>query len=248
MRKFTLTIFLFLNVCAVIVLPGCNRRPKSILSEKEMVALLTDLQMAEAYYNTGGPSVNLDRNSLVESVLKKHGVSHTQLDSTLAYYGRNMDEYYMLYQKVEKNLKAENNRLEELDAANDIWPYSHYAAVFPNQLSEGIMFSMPASGVEPGNSLEWRLRLNTAVPADGLLGVEYENGLTSYVKKSLSGDNALKMNIQTDTALVAKRIFGSISFSEPDRYVWADSIRLIRLDLDSLNYNQIRQQRTIHKM
>lgn len=247
MRILTAFVLVCCFIWCVLMLPGCNKRPDGILSENEMVDLLTDLQMAEAYFNTKGPGSNIERNTLVEAVLKKHNVTHGQLDSTLVYYGRNLDDYSKLYQKVEKNLKAENNRLEESEAANDIWPYSHFTSIFPNQMSDGVTFSMPASGIEKGSALEWKMRLSSSYGGEGLLGVEYENGMTSYLKKNLSGGTSLKINIQTDTAMVAKRIFGSIRMPDLNYPVWADSISLIRTDLDSLNYNQIRQQHSIYK-
>ena len=244
-KKHILRSILFSSaVTGIMVLTGCSRRPPGILSDEEMVEFLSDLELAEAYYNTSGPG-KIERDVLIESVLLKHGVSHEQLDSTLSYYGRNMDEYSMLYEKVENKLKAENNNSEALDATNDIWPYSHYASILPVQATDGIIFSMPAGGLQKGSSLEWRMRLSDGDNFDGMLGVEYESGPISYVKKNLNG-RSIKISIQTDTALTAKRIFGSIVVAPDYMPLWADSIRLIRTDLDSMTYSQIHQQRNVY--
>lgn len=233
----------------VLILSGCSDRPKHVLDEDKMVDVLTDIQLAEAYHNTMPPGPgNPDRNSLIEAVIKKHGITRQELDSTIAYYGRNIDDYYALYEKVENRLRKENGKEKAVieNALDDIWPYSKFTAFMPNQGSDGISFSIPAEDLESGNSLEWSLRLTSADGVEALLGVEYSDGTTSYFKKSAAGNVSLKINLQIDTAKVAERLFGSVTVPQRSRPVWADSIRLVKADFDSMSYSRIRSQRTIY--
>lgn len=224
---------------------GCNKRPEGVLSEDEMVSLLTDIELAEAYTMTTSQS-NISRDVLMESVLAKHGVTHAQLDSTIAYYGKNMDEYYKLYEKVEKNLRAQNGEGQDAyDEKNDIWPYPRFTAILPNQTSDGITFSMPAEGLSAGSSLEWRMRLTSADGANAVLGVEYDNGMSSLSKKNGSGLTNFQIELQTDTALKVKRIFGYLTLPQDGMPVWADSIRLVKADYDSVTYHKIRSQKRL---
>ena len=64
---------------------GCDRRPKEVLSEKEMVSLMADMQLAEACLNSSAVSVHSrdGRLELGRSVLAAHGVTQEQLDTTL---------------------------------------------------------------------------------------------------------------------------------------------------------------------
>lgn len=241
--KFKTIIFLFLIILAC----GCNRKPKEVLPEDEMVDLLTDLQLAEGYLNSSGHN-NAERDVLIASVLKKHGVSQAQLDSTIAYYGRNIDEYYLLYNKVENKIrkKSINASTDEGNSqADDIWPYNRFAALFPNQTTNGITFSFPADNLESGNALEWKFRLPNSEQIDATFGIEYTNGLVSVINRNSSNSRSVSLEIQTDTALVAKRIFGSMTSYESNHPLWVDSIQLVKLPFDSLNYSKIRSQKSI---
>lgn len=246
MRRFLPIVFF-----GLVLLGGCDKRPEGVLSEDKMVDLMTDIQLADAYYHASGPSSErIDKSILTESVLKKHGVSHAELDSTLSYYGKNMDEYYKLYEKVEKNLRARNNSGMEgdsYDEANDLWPYSRFAALLSNQLSNGITFSIPAEGITPGNSIEWGMRLSQADGVEITLGAEYEDGSASLMKKTPGSSRNPSVTLQTDTALQLKRIFGTLTLSRNSLPLWADSIRLVKTDYDSLTYSNMRNQKFVGK-
>lgn len=242
--------FYFAVISLFIFFTGCKKRPEGILGEKEMIDLLTDIELAEAYNSSesvGRHSIKRDR--LIESVLEKHGVTHEELDSTLSYYGRNMDEYYELYTQVERNLRAQGriSSEEEINEADDIWPFSRFAAFLPAQTSDGMSFSIPGDNIEKGIGLEWKMRLSSADMADILLGVEYEGGTTTLAKKNSQGGKALEIKLQTDTALKIRRIFGSMNIPERARPLWADSIRLVKSPYDSMAYYKIRSQTTFHK-
>lgn len=229
---------------------SCNDRPDGVLSDSEMVDLLTDLQLAEAYNNTSASgSGNVDRRSLEEAVLKKHGVTREQLEATIAYYARNLDDYSKLYDKVEKKLRAQTGAggSEAITPADDIWPYGRFALLMPNQMSDGISFSIPADELKPGNTLEWGMRLTSVDGVDMMLGVQYEDGSASIQKKSASGNKNLQINLQTDTALNAVRIFGVLTAPKRSMPIWTDSIHLIKAEFDSTAYSKINMQRLIRK-
>lgn len=237
--------------CSILLLAwSCDKRPDNVLSEDEMVSLLTDLQMAEAYYSTlPSGAKNEERRVLEESVLKKHGVSREELEATIAYYSRNLDDYTKLYDKVEKNLKDLTGTYgtETNSGTDDIWPYGRWSALMPNQISDGISFSIPADNIEAGNVLEWGMRLTSSEGAEIILGVEYEGGISSISKKNAGGSRNLAITFQTDTALVAKRIFGTMTVPSRSMPLWVDSIRLSKTEYDSLEYSKIRSQHTIRQ-
>lgn len=235
---------IFLALCCLLS-AGCNKRPEGVLSEKETIELLTDLEMAQAYFSTSPPGHGITKDALTKSVLEKHGVSQEELDSTISYYGRNIDEYYLLYQKIEKNLQTKNGRLEGNKAGDDIWPYNRFAAFMRGQLADGLTFSFPADDLEPGSTLDWAMRLTNAEGIEMTLGVEYENGISSIVKKNTAGNTSVHLNLITDTTFSAKRIFGHLSVPTHTLPLWADSIRLIRTEFDSLEYQKFNSQKRI---
>lgn len=230
------------------LLGGCDKRPKGTLSENDMVDLLTDIELAHAYRSVSGVSPDRkEKEALTAAVLAKHNVSQEQLDSSVAYYGRNIDEYYKLYQQVENNLRARSGRLEEAISEDDIWPYSRFAAFMKGQISDGIVFSFPADNIDPGSSLDWKMHLSSHEAVEAILGVEYDNGTTSIARtKTLANNNSLSVSLTTDTAYVAKRIFGSAFVSGNAAPLWADSIKLLKNEYDSLNYLRTRHQKRIY--
>lgn len=235
--NFALMISLF-----ALYLCGCQKSQKDVLSEDKMVKVLTDIELADAYFNTTVPGPGRPkREDLIAAVLEKHGVSESQLDSTVVYYGKNMDEYYSLYEKVEKNLRLKSGNIVE-DTGEDIWPYSSFAFFGDNQWTDGIIFSFPAKDLMPGNSLEWKLRMTSPESFEVVLGGEYENGMVTYNKKNSTGRN-VQISLQTDTAYKIKRIFGSLNIPRSSYPIWADSIQLNKTEFDSLTYSKINTQR-----
>lgn len=235
-------------LCALLALltatAGCRHDRKAPISEDRMVEILTDMQLAQAYTSTSQAMPgDLNRERMMEAVLKKHGVTGEELDSAISYYGRNIDEYYSLYEKVEKNLRGMTGK-EIVTNEDDIWPYGQYAALFPNQMSNGIIFSIPANDIEKGNTLDWKMRLTSSENVELTLGVEYDDGSYSIYRKNASGTP--EISLITDTALTVKRIFGSLNTPANTMPVWADSIRLIKTEFDSLNYYRIRHQKRIY--
>ena len=229
-------------------LPACIERPEGVLSEDETIDLMVDMQITEAYLNTMGPSMSDSmRQAMAEGVLLQHGVSKKQLEQTLAYYGRNADEYYALFDKVNKRLDSKRKNLTgqmptESTAENNIWPYSPFALFARNGSSDGLIFSLTGDALDPGEMLEWKMRLNNSGQGDALLGVEYGDGSSTYVKRSVGGMRNVKIDLQSDTGKVIKRVFGYFNVSKSSMPLWVDSIRLDRLPFDSVNYSKVRNQ------
>lgn len=232
-----------------LLMSSCSGKPDHVLDEGKMVDVMTDMQMAEAYYSTSsGPKTYVDKETLKESVLQKHGVSQEDLDSTIAYYGRNIDDYFRLYGKVEQKIRerSQGALAEIVGSETDIWPYGSFAMLMANQASEGFTFSFPIPDVEPGTQLEWRFRVTKPEGVEAVFGVEYENGVSMVQKKNPGSSRSLSLALQTDTAVRAKRTFGFMTVPTSAMPLWVDSIRLVTIEFDSLTYNRIRSQKTIH--
>lgn len=236
---------LFGTLCCLFLV-ACNDRPDNVLSEKETVDLLADLKLSQSYYNVASPDQRkLDRDLMTQSVLDKHGVSQEVLDSTLSYYGRNIDEYILLYDKVEKKLNVMAGKEEMQEIENDIWPYSRFSVFLPGQSTGGLTFSIPGVGVDPGNTLEWRMRLTSSGGANAMLGVEYENGVSEV--RNASGARNMNVKLVTDTAKSIKRIFGVLQTPDNTLPVWADSIQLVKIETDIRTYTKPSIQKYIYK-
>lgn len=236
-----------------VAVSSCSDRPKEILSEKEMVGLMADLQIAESYANLqihGGDS-GKERLELARSVLAAHGVSQEQLDTTLAWYGRNLDEYNELYAKVDKELNSRRKRLMK-DAAETetvmegdmLWPYGKNGMISSLGNSDGWVLSISGSDLAKGDRLKWSMHLIESSELSGVLGVEYTDGSGESVMSNIVNRNRIELMLQTDSGKNVKRVYGSVLAKKREMLpVFADSIMLQRLPYDSLEYSRSRSQR-----
>lgn len=252
--KVEILAFIFI---AATLLAGCSKRPKGILSEDEMVSLMADIQIAEAMQESGKSidgNGRMDRELLGRGVLMAHGVSMAEMDSTLAWYGRNMDEYSKLYKKVDEELKRRQTRYaraagesSQEGPSSDLWPYGRHLVLSDKSLTDGIVAILPASELTPGDKLTWKMRTMGAGMRDIMLGVDYEDGSTSIVKSTANNsfEKWVEVSLQTDTLLAVDGIFAVMKTESNDKRVYVDSIQLIHQPLNRDEYHKINYQRRI---
>lgn len=218
---------------------SCSQRPKECIGEKELVDLLTDMTIAESMKQNGlvGELPDSVRNALSESVMRQHNVTREQLDSTMAWYGLNLDEYVRLYQRVdkrlEKYLRSEAGKQNIEIEADDLWPLSSHKFFSPLGGDNVLVFDTPGESVIGGESLDWSMVLTSAPSIDLMLGVDYEAGQSTYIKRTFRGDRRLKLSLITDTARIISRIFGYIHVERTGLPVMVDSIKLVKNPFDS---------------
>ena len=91
-----------------------------VLGKKEMASLLTDVHKGESLIEINHNQFSSDsmRRVMKQSVLDAHGVTQQQWDSSLSYYGRNIEQYIELYDIViaglEQELKNVNSRVNSM--------------------------------------------------------------------------------------------------------------------------------------
>lgn len=237
-------------VVALLLGAGCDKRPKGVLSDDEMVGLIADMQIAEVYmqqHNSGYYNDSI-RDSAVQWALDKHGLSKADFDSTMTWYGRNIDDYLNLFGKVDAELAKRQNRAigetEKNLVSTDLWPYSRHILISENAPSNGLAFSLPLNDIPKGERITWKMRLKGLSSGNVLLGVDYDNGMSSYTYQTQNGNSKIDLTLQTDTAYNVKRVFGYMRTKEDHSLpIWIDSIALQQLPLDSTEYYRIHSQR-----
>lgn len=233
----------------ILLAVGCNRRPKGVLSDSKMEKLMTDMILADAYKQSTASSPLPDsvRSRLTESVMMAHGVDQATLDSTYAWYGENLDEYYKLYDRVNRRLarmkSKVNGNVSSGGIENDIWILPKHILFSKLGNSDGLIFNFPGDAMQKGESLEWRMKLSADADAEIILGVDYEDGATSLTSQNLRNERRILVDLLTDTSKNVKRIYGSIKIPQNSLPIWIDSITMGRLPYDSLRYSRFRQQR-----
>ena len=232
---------------------GCGRK-KEVIGEKEMVDLITDLKLAEAYSNNqlGGPHHAENREDLANGVLAEHGVTREQLDSTLGWYGRNLDKYAELYEKVDKRLVEKRKQLmkdagesELAKGGDNLWPYGLNGVISSLGTTDGWILSINDPELNSGDRLKWSMHLkDMTMPMTGVLGVEYADGTAEAVSSHFTNRQHVELSLQTDTSKTVSRVYGTMRRkTQETQPLFVDSIRLHRLPFDSLEYTRFRSQK-----
>lgn len=251
-KKYWSILILFV----LLISSGCSKRPKNILSEDKMVAVMADIQIAEAYERNGTSNDFLQGNNrelLGRGVLMQHGVSIEEMDSTLAWYGRNMDEYSNLYKKIDEELNRRHKKYaksagesQKENSSADLWPYSKHFVVDKNSLTNGLIVDIPASDLAPGDKLTWKMIVEGASYRSLTLGVDYENGSSDiYRVMNRTFDKWVEMSLQTDSVLSVDRIFAIADFGTPTNRILIDSVQLTHIPFNREEYHMNGYQRKI---
>ncbi len=240
-------------ISAGILIAGCSGKSGDRIPEGRLVDLMADMQLAEAYAdnNPDGRDLMSRRNDLARRVMAGYGVTQEQIDTTLMWYGKNIDKYSELYEKVDKRIMEKQAALEKNGkpvqevTGDDLWPYSRHGFISSLGSTDGWVISLKHPELTKGDRLIWTLHPDGEMrPFNGVLGVEYEDGSSEAVNTSISPGNVVEMTLQTDTGKKVERIYGTLILkTKPDRPVFVDSIALRRTPYDSLEYARYRYQR-----
>ncbi len=92
--------------------------PDDILSEKKMQAVQVDMQLAEAMINLDSKafSDNARKEALYQSIFRKYDITQAEYDSSLIWYGRHLDIYMKVYDRVLADLNKRQKALGDVQA------------------------------------------------------------------------------------------------------------------------------------
>ena len=231
---------------AVAILISCSDRPSVVLKEKEMVDLIVDMQLAEAYVNTQGTLTYKEKEEIGRQVLAAHKVSEESLDTTLAWYGRNMDEYSKLYEKVDKEINKRRVKYTEIEGgtikeSDDLWNYGEHLVISPLSGYDAFTFSIPYPEIEKGEIIKLSFFLPNSTSLKNTLGVEYQDGYGEALVNN-STKNKVEIELQTDSSKVVSRIFGTIRVKDLKALpLYLDSLSIKGDPIDTLTYRSKRR-------
>lgn len=232
-------------VCMMLALMAvsCGHRPSNVLAEDKMVKLMADMEIAEAYATSQSSSSEY-RIELGREVLEAHGVSEETLDTTLAWYGRNMDEYKNLFEKVDKEIqkrrdKYTDNPFENGGDLTNLWPYSRHLEINSRGGREALVFSIDNPSIRLGEIVNMDFAMSAPSGGKGLLGLEYTDGSGEASTATFTNKKNYHVDVQTDTLKSLARIYGVVSFKDlKGEPLYLDSISITVLPIDSTGYRQ----------
>ena len=231
-----------------VTLTGCSNRPDNVLSTHDMAAVLADIHEAEGvieqdYNNYKGDSAKI---TLRQSVYLKHGIDAATMDTSLAWYGYNIDKYQEVYEEV---IDILDKRLAGIKVSPvqsmDFGSYGNVegdSAIVWRDLQPRYfhtrLFNKPVTAVlsrdrywEDGD--EYNLRFRTTDnrgPVEVTAAILYGDDTNDMVHRQFGTVGWHTMKLSVDTAKFASKVTISISYRpQPRNEVMAiDSITIMR--------------------
>lgn len=238
-----------LGAAILLCLTGCSQRPKGVLNREDMAQLLADIHIGESVVENNFRHYGTDsaRSVLRQSIYAKHGVTAEQVDSSLMWYGRNMDQYIEVYDRVTEIL---NNKIvaaqgqagsstSDLSGQTfsfegdsvDVWSDIRYRRLGMNMPSNYIYFSLPSDrNWEKGDAYELRSKLlGGKGMAEAVITAEYHDGTREYVSTRMGGEGWNSLKIVLDSARMPFNVAGYIYYEpKAGETAFIDSISLTR--------------------
>ena len=217
---------------ATTLLAACSKVPDGILSEKKMQGVLTDMLLAEAMVNVDYNTYKSDtmKLALYESVFRKHDITQAVYDSSLVWYGRNLDIYMEVYNRVLADLNKRINNLGDVQAdaapvsnrdSVDIWPRRSYLVLSPTSVFNGVTFDIrPETNYSSGSSFVlgmrvWGLNNKMAYKPEVRLSAD-QGDTTLTVNSKITKDGYHETILKTIPTKKVKRVFGYIRMDNMD--------------------------------
>lgn len=245
MKRMPFILFLAL----VMAFASCVKRPEGILSDKKMASLVADIKLAEAYLQTSGyGTVSDSRDKIFAYILEKHGLTREEFDNNMKWYAQNTDAYYEVCDLAEKEMAKKKKKVAGMTSveieSTDLWPYPRQSYLSMLSGSDAFDFSIPTSDVQKGQRLNLKFRFNNPASGNAILGIEYDDGVKSFITRALHSAKKVDLIVQTDTARQVNRIFGNFLLADSKSMpLWLDSIYLQVQPFDSTLYYNIYSQR-----
>lgn len=254
---------LSISTAILLMAASCSKVPSDVIQPEEMAQLMADVHVGESVIDMNYKDYSTDSLKQVfkQSVYLRHGVDTEKVDSSLAWYGRNMERYMDVYDRtieiLEHRLIESGNRVAAEAAMSiagdsvDVWPYARYIAVDDRTPSKTVVFDASRDGNwERGDIYVWRAKMiNNGHNSSAQLVAEYADGSIDFISKAFNGEGWSDLTLYTDSTLDATRIYGYINGDNPARSTLRlDSIELVRKRLDPDAYSSRYNTRRIDKL
>ena len=239
----------FLASCA----PGT---PKQYLQPDELEDLLYDLHLAQGMVYQGDDYKQYDYNRVLyhAAVLKKHGITQAELDSSMVYYYKRADRLDDIYKRVAKRLseaaldlgatEGEVNQYSQFTTGGDtanVWKGDIAAVLLPHPMHNRLEFDIKAdSASREGDVYVLNMFLdfffqNGMKEAEGCLMLVYDNDSVSCRTSRLSFNGQNQFRLESSGDHRVKEIKGFIYLSRGNdntstmRMLFIKDIQLIRM-------------------
>lgn len=249
-------IFLLTFVATILV--GCSSTPDKVLPQEKMAQLLADIHIGESMVEVDRTKFYNDslKKTVKQSILVKHNVTPEELDSSFSWYGRNIEEYIAVYDRVIEilnddltdigaGLQEKVNVTQEGDST-DIWQGLRHYAINNKSASQYITFAISKDQhSQNGDYYTWKIKLiNNPSPIKWGIAADYSDGTTEYINATASNEGWNNIKLISDSTKTLNKVYGFI-YATPseNQQLFIDSITLVRMRVDRNVYRQRSGQR-----
>ena len=111
-RFFYIILIVFIWACSRTKKPS---KPDNLLSEKEMINIITDISLANAAKGVQKKVIESNQINLEEYVFKKYNIDSTQFAESNNYYAYDIETYEDIYEHVRQNLEKKKQEYIDLE-------------------------------------------------------------------------------------------------------------------------------------
>ena len=137
LRKLLPIVLLLLLVSAF---SSCKQRPKGVMSKGKMKDVLYDYHLAQAMLTTIPESERSSNQDYIDAVLRKHGITQEDFDSSLVYYNVNAEDLKDIYSDLRQRFEEENQTLATITLQNYFRLYEKLSGMTGTALTEDSEF------------------------------------------------------------------------------------------------------------
>ncbi|HRZ96360.1 MAG TPA: DUF4296 domain-containing protein [Paludibacter sp.] len=205
-----ITPFLISFTIVLFVMISCNNKPDGIINQGKMARFLTDLHKLDGALQVKGLGATQDRENIYyyNSLLKKHGITKAEFDSSLVWYSKNPKKFEKIYSKVLVELQLEDSIHKQkmlayedsvMNAVKniDIWNKNKKYILTKDSARNNIDFKIKGTDLFAQDIYELKF-LHRIAPSDSCVNqsavfrIHYENGLTDSVFTTTHNDSILR--------------------------------------------------------
>ena len=257
MRKALAYIGTLAAFCAV--LASCKPSlPGDVLSKSDMTDILFDYHLAVAMAQNSPESSEADNVAYREAVLKKHGVTSAEFDSSMVYYMRHTELMYQVYKDLADRMEGEvvsmggeagGGDFDNLSATGDtanIWTAARSMVFSPCKGLNCYSFHLDAdTAFHKGDRLRLDFESQFIYPdgvRDGiaLLAVQFKNDSTAQSTVHIQSTQHYSIEVADNDSLGIKSVKGYFLLSDGGfgmdsnssttlKLMFLNRIRLIRM-------------------
>lgn len=244
MRNITALIMLLLMLQ---VATGCRKTPDHVIPEGKMAEIMADINIGNAIVEDerGHYSTDSSKMVLMQSIYARHGVTAADVDTSLVWYGHNIETYIKVCEAAEEILTKRIESAEmtagktagaplpmNLDGDSvNLWAGVPTRRITGHEASDFQTFSLfTDKNWDRGDRYTLSAKgINTRGEVTMFIAADYNDGTTEYATLRRPAEDMQRLTFVMDSAKVASRIYGSLHYSGSEGEVaYLDSISLVR--------------------